>query len=95
MTRLIVFSGLPEAGKSTIARMLAQRSSAICLRIDSIEQAIRSSGVVPGARDDAGYRAAYAIADTAGIDIQSCVERVFTALSALVGSSWLLADLSG
>ena len=32
------------------------------MRIDSIEQAIRESGVVPGPLDDAGYRAAYAVA---------------------------------
>jgi predicted kinase len=33
------------------------------LRIDSIEQAIRESGAVPGSLDDAGYRAAYAVAE--------------------------------
>jgi predicted kinase len=33
------------------------------LRIDSIEQAIRDSGVVPGSLDDAGYRVAYAVAE--------------------------------
>ena len=33
------------------------------LRIDFIEQAIRESGVVPGSIADAGYRAAYAIAE--------------------------------
>jgi predicted kinase len=32
------------------------------LRVDSIEQAIRESGVVPGSINDAGYRAAYAVA---------------------------------
>ena len=60
---LIVFSGLPGTGKSAIARELAQQTGAIWLRIDSIEQAIRASGVVSGSLDDAGYRAAYAIAE--------------------------------
>jgi predicted kinase len=60
---LIIFSGLPGTGKSAIARVLAQQIDAIWLRIDSIEQAIRASGVVPGSLDDAGYRAAYAIAE--------------------------------
>ena len=35
---------------------------ALWLRIDSIEQALRSSGVTPGPVDDAGYRAAHAVA---------------------------------
>ena len=60
---LIVFSGLPASGKSSIARVLAQEVGAIWLRIDSIEQAIRDSGVAPGSLDDAGYRAAYAVAE--------------------------------
>ena len=60
---LIVFGGLPGTGKSTIARTLALEIGAVWLRIDSIEQGIRGSGVVSGSLDDAGYRAAYAIAE--------------------------------
>jgi predicted kinase len=60
---LIVFAGLPASGKSSIARALAQELGAVWLRIDSIEQAIRESGAVPGSLDDAGYRAAYAVAE--------------------------------
>ena len=63
MATLIVFSGLSASGKSSIARALAQRTGAVWLRIDSIEQAIRDSGMVPGSLDDAGYRAAYAVAE--------------------------------
>ncbi|MCT7377010.1 AAA family ATPase [Chelativorans salis] len=59
---LIVFSGLPGTGKSSIARKLASELKAVWLRIDSIEQAIRESGVVSGSLNDAGYRAAYAVA---------------------------------
>ena len=62
MACLIAFSGLPGTGKSTISRQLAAQTGATWLRIDSIEQAIRDSGVVAGDLDDAGYRAAYAIA---------------------------------
>lgn len=40
---LIIFSGLPGSGKSTIARALAQRLGAVYLRIDTIEQAIRDA----------------------------------------------------
>jgi predicted kinase len=63
MNRLIVFAGLPGTGKSSIACGLAKEIGATWLRIDSIEQAIRESGVVPGSIDDAGYRAAYAVAE--------------------------------
>lgn len=63
MATLIVFSGLPASRKSSIARALGHRTGAIWLRIDSIEQAIRDSRVVPGSLDDAGYRAAYAVAE--------------------------------
>ena len=62
MALLIVFAGLPGSGKSAIARELALRTGAIWLRADSIEQAIRDSGVVPGELADAGYRAAQAVA---------------------------------
>ncbi len=33
---LVVFAGLPGAGKTTIARLLAKRLDAIYLRIDTI-----------------------------------------------------------
>jgi predicted kinase len=60
---LIILSGLPGTGKSTIAREFARELRAVHLRIDSIEQAIRESGVVVASLDDAGYRAAYAVAE--------------------------------
>ncbi|MGO4569851.1 AAA family ATPase [Rhizobium sp. 2YAF20] len=58
---LIIFGGLPGSGKTTIARALAQRLSATYVRVDTIEQAIRASGVA----DDvgpAGYIVAYGVA---------------------------------
>jgi predicted kinase len=60
---LIVFGGLPGAGKSTIARELARQIGAVHLRIDSMEQAIRASGVASQPLNDAGYRVAYAVAE--------------------------------
>ncbi|WID96487.1 ATP-binding protein [Bosea vestrisii] len=58
---LIVFSGLPGSGKTTLARKLAAGRSATYLRIDSIEHALRKAltGNDIGA---AGYDAALAIA---------------------------------
>lgn len=63
MVMLIVFGSLPGSGKSSIAYGLGRETGAMWLRIDSIEHAIRESGIVAGSIDDAGYRAAYAIAD--------------------------------
>jgi predicted kinase len=60
---LIVFAGLPGTGKSTLARVLATDLRAAWLRVDSIEQAIRESGVIDGDLGNAGYRAAYAAAE--------------------------------
>ena len=59
---LIILAGLPGTGKTTIARGLARQLGAVHIRIDSIEQAIRGSGVLVASLDDAGYRAAYAVA---------------------------------
>ncbi len=59
---LIVLGGLPGVGKSSVARELARRLDAVHVRIDSIERAIRESGVTVVSLDDAGYRAGCAVA---------------------------------
>lgn len=59
---LIILAGLPGTGKTTIARELARQLGAVHVRIDSIEQAIRESGMTAGSLDDAGYRVGYAVA---------------------------------
>ena len=57
---LIVLSGLPGVGKTTIARALALATGAVYVRIDSIEQALRRDGChVEGE----GYSVGYAIAE--------------------------------
>lgn len=60
---LISFSGLPGTGKSSVARLAAQRLQAVWLRIDSLEQALVNSGLVRReALGPAGYYAAQALA---------------------------------
>lgn len=59
----MVLGGLPGVGKSTVARALLARWPAVYLRIDTIEQALRESGVlIAGDVGAAGYMAAYALA---------------------------------
>jgi predicted kinase len=67
---LFVFSGLPGAGKSTLARALVRKRCAAYLRIDTIEQALKDlcSFDVHGE----GYGLAYRIASDnlcSGVDV--------------------------
>ncbi|MCB9703669.1 MAG: AAA family ATPase [Myxococcales bacterium] len=60
MARLVVFGGLPGAGKSTLSLALARAIGAVHLRIDTIEQALRDAGVAVRAAE--GYAVACAVA---------------------------------
>ncbi|WP_084350982.1 AAA family ATPase [Millisia brevis] len=67
MSSLVVLSGLPGVGKTTIARAVGAETGAVHLRIDTIEAALSTSGIVERAggwesNPDAGYRVAYAVA---------------------------------
>lgn len=57
---LVVFSGLPGVGKTTIAAQLAREMGAVWLRIDTIEQAIQAEGRIDVCGE--GYAVAYALA---------------------------------
>jgi len=57
---LYIFGGLPATGKTTFTTQLARRIGAVHLRIDTIEQALRDSGVRVDGPD--GYCVAYAVA---------------------------------
>ena len=60
--KLVVFSGLPGVGKTSLAKRLAKTASGVYLRIDTIEQAIKQSSLKGLPSDDAGYEIAYHIA---------------------------------
>lgn len=64
---LVVLSGLPGVGKTTLAREASARVGGVHVRIDTIEAAMVQSGIVAavGGWDncpEAGYRVAYALA---------------------------------
>ena len=56
---LIVLSGLPGVGKTTIARELARMLPAVHVPVDAIEQALRRQGLVV---EGEGYAVAHAVA---------------------------------
>ena len=58
---LLILGGLPGVGKTAIATELARGIGAAHLRIDSIEQALRDSGVEISGPE--GYVVAYAVAE--------------------------------
>lgn len=73
---LIVLSGLPGTGKSTVAAPLARRLHAAYLRIDTIEQALIDSGEIP-ALQTAGYVTGYALTrDQLDVGLTTVVECV-------------------
>ena len=59
---LIIFSGLPGTGKTTIAQILARRCRAAYVRIDTIEQAILSALHTQHGVGALGYLVAYQMA---------------------------------
>ena len=63
MSVLIVFGGLPGTGKTTVAKALAQKVDAVHLRVDTIEQALRSSAALKTDVGPAGYVVAYRLAE--------------------------------
>lgn len=59
---LIIFGGLPAAGKSTLAKEIAAHLGGTFIRIDTIEQAILNSALNVTVVEDAGYVIGYSVA---------------------------------
>lgn len=93
---LIVFSGLPGSGKTTLSNTVARRLQTTYLRIDAIESAMWRGGIPDTeATGVAAYAVAYAVAD-AHLDLRSTV--VIDAVNAVeeVRVGWRqLADRHG
>ncbi|MER6418715.1 AAA family ATPase [Streptomyces sp. NPDC001137] len=60
---LVVIGGLPATGKTTPARLLAARTGAVHVRVDTIEQALVRSGLARHPVGPAGYVVGYALAE--------------------------------
>ena len=60
---LIVLAGLPGTGKTTLATLLARRTGATHIRVDSIEAAMATSTLRIHPAEDAGYMVGYAVAE--------------------------------
>jgi predicted kinase len=59
MVRLIVVSGLPGTGKTTLSRELTRRLGAVYLRVDAVEVPLRNAGLEVG---PLGYEVVHTLA---------------------------------
>jgi predicted kinase len=62
MPILVSLSGLPGAGKTTIARLVVPQLQAVYLRVDIIEQAFRDEGMTTDQIGGLGYVVGYRLA---------------------------------
>ncbi|PSK91729.1 AAA domain-containing protein [Murinocardiopsis flavida] len=89
---LVILSGLPATGKTTIGRLAAADIGAVHVRVDTIEQAIVRSGLAEHPLGPAGYTVGHAVAGdilAQGLDvIAESVNPLPVTRSAWRGVAW-------
>jgi predicted kinase len=91
-SKLVVFAGLPGTGKSTLARLLAERMRAVWLRVDTIEASLLKAGFTPSF--ETGLAAYIAVQDVAANQLELGRDVVIDAVNGVAPARQMWRELS-